>query len=390
MTDSKRLRVGVIGCGTVAQIMHLPYLRSLPDLYEIAAICDLSPSMLRHIGEQYGVPENQRHTDFHSLVASDLDAVLVLSPGSHASQCIAAAQAGKHVLVEKPLCFTLREADEIMAAVKQANVKLMVAYMKRYDPGYRYGQQTLKQMSGIRYVQINTLHPSEDQYWNISGVTRFSDVPQNVLQPLNDEQERLITEAVGNISESLRFNYFDSILGSMVHDINAVRGLIGEPLRVLFTDIWPIGEKLPSITTVLSYPNDVRVVYTWTFLADLRDYFEEIALMAPANRLRIRFPSPFLKHFPTPIVFQGMENGAMFTKCVEASFDEAFREELRAFHDCVVNDHQPITDAEDGRKDIAILQQVVAALNPPGLGGEAGKFREIQRHQSEAFTDSPG
>jgi predicted dehydrogenase len=208
-------------------------------------------------------------------------------------------------------------------------------------------------------------------------VTRFSDVPQSVLQPLNEEQERLITEAVGNISESLRFNYFDSILGSMVHDINTVRGLIGEPEKVLYTDIWPVGEKLPSITTVLSYPNDLRVLYMWTFLADLRDYFEEIALMSPANRLRIQFPSPFLKHFPTPIVFQGMENGAAFSKRVEASFDEAFREELRAFYDCVVNDCQPITDAADGRKDIAILQQVVAALNPPGLGGEAAKSKGI-------------
>jgi predicted dehydrogenase len=377
MADSTRLRVGVIGCGTVAQIMHLPYLRSLPELYEIVAICDLSPSMLRHIGELYGVPENGRFTDYRQLVGADIDAVLVLSPGSHAPQCIAAAKAGKHILVEKPLCFTLREADEIIAAVNQANVKLMVAYMKRYDPGYRYAQQMVKQMSGIRYVQINTLHPSEDQYWNISGVTRFSDVEQGVLQALNDEQERLITEAVGNIPDSLRFNYFDSILGSMVHDINALRGLMGESAGVLYTDIWPVGEKLPSITTILSYPNDVRVVYTWTFLADLRDYFEEIAIMSPANRLRIQFPSPFLKHFPTPIVFQGMEDGVMYSKRVEASFDEAFREELHAFHDCVVNDCPPVTDAADGRKDIAILQQVVAALNPPGLGGEAGQYRAV-------------
>jgi hypothetical protein len=142
----------------------------------------------------------------------------------------------------------------------------------------------------------------------------------------------------------------------------------------LYTDIWPAGEKLPSITTVISYPRNTRVVYTWTFLADLRDYFEEIALMSPANRLRIQFPSPFLKHFPTPIVFQGMENGAAFVKRVETSFDEAFREELRAFHDCVMNDRQPITDAADGRQDVAILQQVVAALKPVGLGGEAARF----------------
>ena len=236
-----------------------------------------------------------------------MDAVLIFSGGSHAPQAIAAAQAGKHILVEKPLCFTLREADEIIAAVQKANVKLMVAYMKRYDPGYRYAQKLVKSMHGIRYIQINTLHPSEEQYWNIHGVMRFNDIPQNVFAPLIADKEKLLDEAVGSISETLRFIYEDSILGSMVHDINALRGLIGEPERVVYTDIWPDGEKLPSTTTILKFPNDIRAVYTWTFLADLRDYFEEIALMSPANRLRIQFPSPFLKHFPTPIVFQGME-----------------------------------------------------------------------------------
>ncbi len=52
MANSKQLRVGVIGCGAIAQIMHLPNLRSLPKLFEIAAICDLSPALLSYIGEQ--------------------------------------------------------------------------------------------------------------------------------------------------------------------------------------------------------------------------------------------------------------------------------------------------------------------------------------------------
>ena len=371
MSETKRLRVGVIGCGTVAQIMHLPYLRSLPDLYEIAALSDLSPRLLKFLGDQYRVPVSHQFADYRALLATDVEAILVLSSGSHAPQVIAAAQAGKHILVEKPLCFTLREADEIIAAVNKAQVKLMVAYMKRYDPGYRYAQGVVKNISGIRYVQINTLHPAEDQYWNIHGVTRFNDIPADVLQPLMAAQESLLTEAVGNIGDALRFVYFDVILGSMVHDINALRGLIGEPVGVLYTGIWPEGNTTPSITTILQYPHDTRVVYTWTFLAELRDYFEEIALMSPGSRVRIQFPSPFLKHFPTPIVVQQMENGAAIEKRVQASYDEAFREELRAFHQCVVNNQQPLTSATDGRADIAVLQQVIAALNPKGLGGEA-------------------
>src|SRR5205809_2484241 len=98
MSNSSRLRVGVIGCGTVAQIMHLPYLHSMPDLFEIAALSDLSPGLLKILGERYGVSAKQRFTNYHDLLASDVDAVLVLNSGSHAPQILAAAKAGKHVL----------------------------------------------------------------------------------------------------------------------------------------------------------------------------------------------------------------------------------------------------------------------------------------------------
>ena len=114
-------------------------------------------------------------------------------------------------------------------------------------------------------------------------------------------------------------------------------------------------------------------MYTWTYLEELRDYFQEIAIMSSANRLRIQFPSPYLKNFPTPIVFQGMENGAEFEKRILASYDEAFMRELIAFHQCVVDDTPPLTDAADARADIALLQRIFATLRPDGLGGEAAQ-----------------
>jgi Oxidoreductase family, NAD-binding Rossmann fold len=130
-----RLRVGVIGCGLIAQVMHLPHLRELDDRFEIAALCDLSRQVLDALGAYYGV--TRRVTDWRELVAlPDVDAVLVCTTGSHAPQAIAAAEAGKHVLVEKPMCLTLREADAMIAAAERTGVTLMVAYMKRYDPGY--------------------------------------------------------------------------------------------------------------------------------------------------------------------------------------------------------------------------------------------------------------
>ncbi len=373
MSNLKRLRVGVIGCGGIAQMMHLPYLASLPDLFELAALCDISPGVLQVMGERYQVPASARFTRYQDLIALNLDAVLVLTGGDHYPQALAAIQSGKHVFAEKPLCFTLREADELIAAAAQANVKLMVGYMKRYDPGYLYAWQCLQEMHDIRYVQINTLHPSEDDYLRIHNLVRFDDIPPEVLQSLRELDDRRIVEAVGQVSPALKSMYAGVFLGSMVHDSNALRGLLGEPDQVLFAELWPKGDESASVTTLIKYPGNTRVVYTWTYLSDLRDYFQEIAVMSPDNRFRIQFPSPYLRHFPTPIVFQGMEDGAAFSKRVEASYDEAFRRELIAFHECIVNDKQPLTDAADARGDIRLLQQIFAALKPEGLSGEAAR-----------------
>src|SRR5436309_11379826 len=105
MSNSKRLSVGVIGCGGIAQMMHLPHLHSLPELYEIAAISDISPGVLRAMGERYHIPERGRYARYEDLVAAELDAVLVLTGGNHYLPALGALGAGKHVFSEKPLCY---------------------------------------------------------------------------------------------------------------------------------------------------------------------------------------------------------------------------------------------------------------------------------------------
>lgn len=374
MNSDKPLRVGVIGCGGIAQMMHLPYLQSLPELFEIAALSDLSRGVLERLGAKYAVPKNRLYTNFQDLVAQDLDAVLVLTGGNHHPQTLAALRAGKHVLAEKPLCITVAEADEDIAAAKAANRVLMVGNMKRHDPGYIYAQRFVQTMKDIRYVQINTLHPAETDYVSFHRISRFNDIPAGVIETLMREDDESAVQALGKVSPKLRELYVGVFLGSMVHDVNALRGLLGEPEEVLFSDLWPQNTNDVSITTTIRYPNDARVVYTWTYLAELRDYFQEIAVMSSANRVRIQFPSPFLRHFPTPIVVQGMEDGASFTKEVIASYEEAFQQELISFYDCVVNGSPPPTDGASARTDIIFLQKIFAKLHPDGLAGEAAQY----------------
>lgn len=102
----RRLKIGVIGLGEVAQIIHLPILQTLSAQYEIAALCDISPALLATIGEKYNV--KNFYTEAQELTAQpDLDAVFVLNSDEyHAEGAIWAARNMKHVLIEKPMCLT--------------------------------------------------------------------------------------------------------------------------------------------------------------------------------------------------------------------------------------------------------------------------------------------
>ena len=110
------LRVGVVGCGEVAQIIHLPALAQLPEYFSVTALCDVSANVLSGVGDAWGVAA--RCADYAELVArADVDAVLISNPHVyHAEVALAAMAAGKHVLIEKPMCITLAEADAIIAA----------------------------------------------------------------------------------------------------------------------------------------------------------------------------------------------------------------------------------------------------------------------------------
>src|SRR6266705_662780 len=127
----RRLRVGIVGAGVIAQVMHLHYLAELPAMFEVTAICDIVGANARACADRYGIPA--AYADWRELIAAPLDAVLVLTSGSHAPIAIAAAEAGLHVFTEKPMCFSVAEGKAMVAAAEEAGTTLMVGYPKRYD-----------------------------------------------------------------------------------------------------------------------------------------------------------------------------------------------------------------------------------------------------------------
>src|SRR5215203_1499473 len=154
----EQVKVGVIGLGEVAQIIHLPILQSLSDRFRIQAICDISPGLLCAVGDRYLVEDADRYEDPFALVQRpDLDAIFVLNSDEYHADCvIAAARCGKHVLVEKPMCLTFPEAEAIIQARDEAGVHVMVGYMRRFAPAFVQAVAEVRGLGKISYARIRT------------------------------------------------------------------------------------------------------------------------------------------------------------------------------------------------------------------------------------------
>jgi UDP-N-acetyl-2-amino-2-deoxyglucuronate dehydrogenase len=128
---ARTFRIGLVGCGRISK-NHFDAIGKIDGL-ELAAVCDTDVERARRAGEEHGVPWYRTLEEM--LRAGDFDVVTICTPsGLHSAQGIAAAQAGKHVVTEKPMSLTLRQADELVRACDDAGVQLFVVKQNRLNP----------------------------------------------------------------------------------------------------------------------------------------------------------------------------------------------------------------------------------------------------------------
>ena len=357
-----RIRVGVIGCGAIAQIQHLPHLNELREEFEISALSDISAELLAAVGAEFGVPPERQYLDYRDLVTSELDAVIVCSSGSHAAPSIAAAQAGKHVLVEKPMCTTVREAREMVAAADASGVILMVAYMKQYEPAYRYARERVREMSDVRFIQVNHLHPDNSLHVAEFNVLRFDDLPAGVREASQAEHRALIAEAIGYsdgdaVPPAMEYAY-SLILGSMIHDIGNLHGTFGPPTAVLSSEIWAEGH---GVTTVLAYEDEKRAVCSWVDLPELWEFKETMEVYGSRERVIASFPTGFARGLPSTVTLHGMDPESLAWRKELSWHDNPFKLELQHFGQCIRTGERPETDGRSTIHDIALVREIVLA-----------------------------
>lgn len=144
---------GLIGAGIVGGAWHAHVYHHMPQV-ELVAICDLNEARARKVADRYGVAHV--YTDYRDLLArADIAAVSIATPDfAHREIAIAAAQAGKHILVEKPIATTEADAFAIVQAAEKAGVKLMVDFHNRVNPAFVSARQSVQagELGELKYI----------------------------------------------------------------------------------------------------------------------------------------------------------------------------------------------------------------------------------------------
>jgi predicted dehydrogenase len=219
-----KLKLGYVGCGFMAQKVHLPNIKTL-DNVELAALAEIRPKLGKAVQERLGVP---RLYSSHTELAADpdIDAVAISGPAALQGEvAIDVLKAGKDVFMEKPLAISTEQANRILVAEKESGHRLMIAYMKRYDSGNIAAKEEIDKfrkdgkptyarnhgfggswLAGIDTVQITTDEPSAPP----------------------DESKYLWPEWLPNDWRERYIGY----LQQYVHNINLIRWFVGEDAEI--------------------------------------------------------------------------------------------------------------------------------------------------------------
>jgi predicted dehydrogenase len=355
----KRVRIGVVGLGEVAQVIHLPILEALSDRFELRAICDISPTLLAVLGERYRIPEERRFADYQALAASpDLDAVLVLNSDEYHADCaIAAMNHGLHVLIEKPMSLNKADAERIVAARDASGVQAMVGYMRRFAPAFLQAVEEVKQLEKINYVRVR----------DIIGRNRiFIDQTSNVMRPVDFPEEAMIDrreraaaqvrEAIGDSADRYA-GIYRLLCGLSSHDLSAMRELVGMPKRVVSASLHPDGRFLVA---VMEFEGFHAVLETG--VDDLPRFDAHLQVYGADRSILVQYDSPYIRHLPTTLEVVSTDGDSLDRRTVRPTLTDPYTREMEHFYDVVVNGTAPKTTPEDFQLDLSLFKMIVDAL----------------------------
>lgn len=357
----QQYRVGIVGCGEVVQIIHLPSLYRLPDKFCVTAICDVSQTVLDAVGTKWGV--QKRYLNYQELVEDPaVDVVLVANPHTyHAAVTLAAIAAGKHVLVEKPAAITLEESDAVEAAEARSGVTVQVAYMRRYAEAFEQACTIVAQMKARRDIRLARVHDVIGHNPQIitatSRVVKGKDIPKELIEEGKKIETKAVRDAIGKVSPEVRRAYM-LMLGLSSHDISAMRELLGMPERVLCAT-----QRAGGLYLTATFDYGDYICQFDTGVDFLPRFDANLEVFGNKKYVKVQYDTPYVLNLPIRL-YVSEPNGehGLKEQVMHPTWGDAFYNEWVAFHSNITNKKTPKTSMADYRKDLELFQTMASMM----------------------------
>jgi predicted dehydrogenase len=180
-----KLKIGIIGCGGIANQKHFPALAQFKEISEIVAFCDIVIERAEKAAKEFGTPDAKVYADYRELLKDEsIDLVHVLTPNvSHNPITVAAFEAGKHVMCEKPMAHTTEAAQKMIDAWKKSGKKFTIGYQNRFRPEVQSLHKSCEkdELGDIYFAKAHALRRRAVPTWGV-----FPDKSQQGGGPLID------------------------------------------------------------------------------------------------------------------------------------------------------------------------------------------------------------
>jgi predicted dehydrogenase len=359
----RRLKIGVVGAGLIGQVEHIPNILRLPKRFHLAGVADASSAMRKTL-EARGLTA---YENYQQLLATDIDVILIAAPDQyHAEITLAALKRGKHVFCEKPLCFSAGEADEIARARDAAGKVVQVGYMKRFDPSYEKLLSLLpKDARTLRMISVEVQDPDSWPFNQHQGdFVKTNDVSPALISEGNALRAWQVEQATGRVlSTADLWGYTNSYCSSLIHDINAVHGMLDvmgiDTDRVVGAAFFAEGDGGHGCVRLTGCKGLWQMNHL--FVPKVADYVERISLYFDDRTFELTFPSPYLNHFPTRLVTARSEGLEWQKTEYRVSYEEAFVRELIGLWSSIVEGAPVRNTVEAASRDLRLIAQLTTA-----------------------------
>lgn len=348
---NQKVKVAVIGCGQIVQIMHLPYLCT-SQKFEVVAICDISKNVLKEVGEKFNIPEKNRFVDFKDVFSIDFDAC-VIATIDHFSPAILAAKNKKHIFVEKPFAYNVGYIDQILSYVDKYDLVAQIGYMKLYDPAISFTKKLIKNLKNVNMIRIHDFGGSFAHTTELFPLCAGTDVEERVLiEGKNFVRDSMMKSLNYNKDDCIRA--FDLIVGITSHDLAVLRYLFGVP-EVLFSTVYN-----DNVVIAQMKYGEIPIQLESGYIPNRPIWDEVFEIYSDEINIKIEFPWPYFKNHPTTVTYNyNDENDNNITSVYNAGFEEAYELQWEDFYNCILTGDKPLADAFSSRADIVIASDLI-------------------------------